>query len=190
MKNTSSKIVTGCLLIASFALNSFGQAPMTSIEQGGKMPVKIEKKEVPKVVMDNYIIDCPMTTNESWYGYPAFVDESDWFGYDPYLYTTTYPAYYIVEFEKEGVPQKVIYSKSGKKIATHKVFKTDLPKAVSVAIGKSKYKTWMFVKDNEMMFKHSNKMNVYKVIVEKGTEKRALYFQEDGKLIKDKELKS
>ena len=183
-------MMTGCLLLTSVAVSSFGQAPMVEVMDGGKMPTKLDKASVPKIVTETYIIEYPAVANENWYGYPAFVDESDWYGYDSYLYTDVQPEYYIVEFTKEETPHKIIYSKSGKKIATHKKFVTDLPKAVSDAIGKSKYKSWVFVKDNEEILKESDKKKVYKVIVKKGTEKHALYFEPNGKLAKDVKLKS
>lgn len=190
MKTLCIKMVTGCLLFTSVVGSSFGQAPMVEVADGGKMPAKLEKDSVPKIVIEKYIIEYPVVVNDSWYGYPAFIEESDWYGYDSYLYTTNHPEYYVVEFTKEETPHKIMYSKAGKKIATHKKFITDLPKAVSEAIGKSKYKSWIFVKDNEEILKESDKKKVYKVIVKKGTEKHALYFEPNGNLVKDKKLRS
>jgi hypothetical protein len=100
------------------------------------------------------------------------------------------PEYYIVEFNKDNTPVKAIYSKSGKKVAAHKMLTTDLPKSVTDAINIGIYKTWKLEKDKEEIFKDSDKdqFKVYKVIVEKGKEKHTLFYQTDGKLLKDKKV--
>jgi len=64
---------------------------------------------------------------------------------------------------------------------------SDLPKAVSAVISKGQYKTWKVGTDKEEIFKDTDKdkLKVYKVDVENGKEKRMLYFQQDGRLLKD-----
>ena len=185
------KIIMGGFLVASSVLNSFGQAPMKSIEEGGKMPAKIEKTKVPKTVTEVYVLEYPMATNENWYSYPAFADESDWYGYNPYLEGGVNPEYYIVEFNsKNKTPHKVIYSKNGKKIATHKKLSVALPVAVSNALSKGDYKDWTIQKDKHEMFKmkDTDKVKVYRIVVEKGMDRHALYYESDGTLLKDKRL--
>jgi mevalonate pyrophosphate decarboxylase len=125
---------------------------------------------------------------ESWYGYPAFASDADWFGNESYYYTTDNPQYYIVEFTSEKTPYKVIYTKEGKKIATSRRLKTELPSAVLNALNKSVYKTWTVSKEREEIFRQSDKKKVYRVVVENGMARHALYFESNGKLIKDKNL--
>ena len=192
MKTISVKMILGCFLLVALALNAFAQAPMKTVEEGGKKPNKLDKNNVPKTVTEVYVVEYPMSTNEVWYGYPAFSDESDWYGYNPYLDGGANPEYYIVEFtSKNKVPHRVIYSKNGKKVATHRKI-NELPAAVSSAISKSEYKDWTIQKDKEEMFKmkDTDKVKVYRVVVENGSEKHALYYQLDGTLLKDKTLKS
>ncbi|HWZ23187.1 MAG TPA: hypothetical protein VNW06_11065 [Cytophagaceae bacterium] len=188
---TIGNMIMGCILTASLALNSFGQAPMKSVDKGGKKPNKIEKTSVPKTVTDVYVLEYPMSTNEVWYSYPAFSEDSDWYGYDPYLEGGVSPEYYIVEFtSKEKIPHKVIYTKEGKKVATHRKLNAELPAAVSTAINTGEYKGWTVQKDKQEMFKmkDTDKVKVYRVIVEKGMDKHALYYESDGTLLKDKRL--
>jgi hypothetical protein len=182
MKTLGIKIIMGCILMASFALSAFAQTAKST-----KKSKTIEKSKVPTTVTETYIVEYPVTVYETWYGYPIFNDETDWYGYDTDLYTDEYPEYYVVEFTKDGTPYKVIYSKEGKKVATHKTIMVgDVPKAVADALNKSAYKSWMIKKEREEIFRDKADMKVYKVVVEKGNEKHVLFYQEDGKLLKDK----
>ena len=121
--------------------------------------------------------------------YPAFENEYDWYGYNTYLFDYDNPEYYIVEFSEKDVPHKVIYSKNGKKIATHKKSNAILPKPITSAIGRSEYKTWKLLKDKEEIFKDSDSMKVFKVEVEKEKERHVLFYSTTGELLKDKKIK-
>ena len=187
MKTISIKLIMGCIMAVSFAIHSFGQAAMKTVAEGGRKPAKLEKSKVPKVITETYVVEYPVTAYESWYGYPVFSDESDWYAYDTELYTDQQPEYYIVEFSKDGTPYKVLYTKEGKKISTKRIIMVgEVPKAVADALNKSAYKSWEIKKEKEEIFRDSDKMKVYKVVVEKGKEKHVLFYQEDGKLLKDK----
>jgi len=187
MKKIITKVIAGSALLTFFAVSSFAQTASTTTKADGKKRVKIEKNKVPKVVTETFYVDYPVTTYESWYGYPTFDNDLYWYDYDPFFYSNDYPEYYVVDFTKDNTPYKAVYNKSGKKIAIHKKL-SDLPKAVLSAISSGAYKTWTVAKDKEEIFKDkdSDQLKVYKVEVEKGKEKHALYFQPDGKLLKDK----
>jgi hypothetical protein len=183
--------ITGFALLLCFAISSVGQDSTEAAKENGKVQAKLEKNKVPKSVTDTYFKDYPKTTNESWYGYRKFGNEPFWYAFDdPYLYSTEFPENYSVEFTKDTLLYKAIYSKSGEKIATHRVMNSDMPQAVLSAINKSEYKDWKLGKDKEEIFKdkESDQMKVYKVFVEKGTQKHTLYFQQDGNLLKDKKV--
>jgi hypothetical protein len=192
MKTLNIKLIVACIVGASFAMQSFAQAPMVTTEKGGKMPDKIEKAAVPKPVTDTYIVEYPTAMYDSWYGYPAFSDESDWYGYNPYRYSAMNPEYYMVEFTKDKAPHKVVYSKEGKKVATHKKVYTEVPSAISNEMIKGPYKGWKIANEKEEIFKDSDsdQMKVYKLTVEKDNMKHILYYLPSGKLIKDKLIKS
>jgi hypothetical protein len=192
MKTINFKAITGSLfvLLMCFTFSSFGQiAAKTATKKEVKKAIKIEKSKIPTVVTETYIREYPNILHESWYGYPAFTDEYDWYGYDPYLYSDEYPEYYIVEFTEGTAPQKVIYSKAGKKIATHKNLAA-IPEAVLTAINASEYKTWKIGKSKEEIFKDADadKLTIYKVEVEKGKEKHYLFYRPDGQLVRDRKL--
>jgi hypothetical protein len=178
------------------ATASFGQTTAStkntkSTKSTPKKSGKIEKASVPKAVTETYIIEYPSGLNDRWYGYPGFVNDEEWYDYNPYLFTDQYPENYIVEFTESETPVKAVYTKAGKKIATHRRLKTDVTKEISNAINRSAYKTWKVKQEKEEIIKEDDKTRIiYKVIVENGAEKHALFFLPDGKLVKDKKLKS
>jgi hypothetical protein len=186
MRTSNIKTIVGSALIALFTSSAFAQAPMKSVEDGGKRPTQLDTANVPAEVRKVYIKEYPASIYQTWYGYPEYSTEFDWFEYNPYLMPD--PAavqYYIVAFEQDSVPQKVFYDKSAKKIVTHKRT-ANLPKEVTDALKKSTYKDWTVTKEKEEILRHSDKKKVYKIVVEKGTQKHALFYRSDGVLIKDK----
>jgi hypothetical protein len=191
MKTKTIKVIAGCFLLLFVTLNTYAQKTIKTTEECGKKPTKIEKKKVPEIVTTTYFREYPVTTLENWYGYPEFDYINDWYGYNPYLFEYEHPGYYVVEFTKDNIPHKVIYSKEGKKIATHKKLTSELPKEVAEAISRGEYKTWKMVKEKEEIFRDSDmdKMKVYKVEVENGKEKHTLFYSSDGDLLKDKTMK-
>ncbi|MBC7412777.1 MAG: hypothetical protein H7331_10040 [Bacteroidia bacterium] len=190
MKLYTTILFASCILTIAISLNVVAQIPVMCTEQSCKLPVKIKKKLVPQSVIDALRNEYTSTTNESWYGYPTFLCEDDWYGYNPNLYCDKNPEYYVVQFTKDKTVFKVIYSNVGKKIATYTTV-NELPEAVLVAINKSTYANWKLSKWQEEIFKDGYKddSKVYKVEVEKGREKHILFYKANGNLLKDKEIK-
>ena len=146
----------------------------------------IEKTKVPKVVTDEFSRECPIVESYIWYGYPNLGNESEWFDYNPINYTCENPEYYEVEFVKEKAHHKAVYSKDGKKVATHhKVKKELLPPAVNKALESGAYKGWKEVGEKEEIEKSTTKEKIFKITVEKNGNKHHLFYDETGKLLKD-----
>lgn len=193
--NVSKKVLMLALLVLGNAamVNAQTAPAKTTPTKEAKMSKhkkEIEKVKLPKVVTETFITEFPVVTNESWFGYPKFDFERDWYYHDPYMYSIENPEFYVVEFTKDNIKHKAVYSKKGKKIAVHK--KTlELPKAITTAIDKSKYGKWKIAKEKEVIFRDTefDKIKTYKVIVEKGKEKHALYYSSEGNLFKDKTIK-
>ena len=191
MKNKILRLSLIAILYVGCSLQSFSQtATIKTTEKAGKKPAKIEKTKVPTAVTEKFIVEYPSMINEDWYGYPDYAFYNDWYDYNPYLYEYSYPKYYIVEFTKDNVSHKAIYSKEGKKIAVHKKINAVPPKSISDAIKKGPYAAWKITMENEEIFKDTemDKIKVYKVEVEKGSEKHHLYYSLDGQLLKDKTI--
>lgn len=192
--NPFMKLALG-MLLCSFAFPTSAQVTPAETQDGpvpeeAKNPGVVDRKHVPYTVTQNYYRDYPSATQtDTWYAYPqySYADTTDWYVYTPSLVAGA-PEYYVVHFDSSGTPQKVIYSKSGEKMTAHRGMrtKTGIPKAVMASLRNSDYKSWVVTDEKEEITRHSDKKKVYKLTVEKGKEKRVLYYQEDGKLLKDK----
>ena len=187
-----SGLLTGiAVLFMLHAIPSYSQTPIVkTTEQAVKKPANILKEKVPILVTERFNKEYTSAKGEEWYGYPYYDFYTDWYGYNPYLSESKAPAFYIVEFTKNTVHHKAIYSKEGKKVAVHKKVNYALPKAVSDAIDDGPYATWTMTKEKEEMFRDTemDKMKVYKVEVRNGNEKHHLFYAIDGLLLKDKTI--
>jgi hypothetical protein len=183
-------MIGGCALLVFLVMSSCDQTSKKGTDGTQNSIKKIDKTKVPKVVTDAFTIEYAIPDSEFWYGYSAIDSSSDWYMYDPYLYVDNeYPETFVAGFSKDSIPYKSIYSKTGKKIATHKIV-NNIPSAISDSISKSAYNTWTIEKDKEEIFKDSDndQLKIYRVSVSKGSEKHTLYYDKAGKLVKDKKM--
>jgi len=191
--NVFGKVIAGFILILLLTIHTYGQTTPISTKAVGKKEAKIVKSKVPRKVTEAFYAEYPPNkiSYDSWYGYPDRSYQNDWWDwYDNNFYSRTQdPEFYNVEYTKNNTPYKTVYTKNGEKVATHKTL-SDLPKSVSVAISNGKYKAWKLGQDKEEIFKDkdTDQMKVYKVNVLKGTHRHTLFFQSDGKLLKDKRM--
>ena len=182
-------MILGCLMLTFFSMNSFTQTAVKIHKKVTKTEATINKSKVPVVVTESFIREYPTGMYENWYGYPEY----NGYGYDPnFYYYDDYPENYIVEFTKNNVKHKAFYTKAGKKIATHTMINANVPKLVTDAVAKSQYKSWTLLEEKEEILKDgdSDLLKVYKVEVRKGKEKHALFYDMEGKLMKDVKMKS
>ena len=151
---------------------------------------KIEKNQIPKIVIDAYYKEYKTVTGESWYGYPLIFDYENWYDLNPNLYTKISPKYYIVEFNNEKNNYRIIYDSLGKKISTYKNINTKIQKAIAKSIVNSKYKDWKIIKEKEEIFRDLDldKIIIYKIEVQHKKSKHFLFYNAAGILIKDIEI--
>ncbi len=182
-------LLAGIILSGCNQNKDAAQTNTDNTAQAGKAKTKLDKNKVPKEITNLFYADYPTTTYTDWYGYPAFDYVNDWYDYDPSLYSNDYPETYVIEFATDTTSYKAVYTKGAKKVAIHKPI-SELPLAISTSISQGTYSTWAIGKDKEEIFKDkdTDQMKVYKVEVTNGTEKHMLYFQPDGKLLKDKKI--
>jgi hypothetical protein len=185
MKAIKSIILVGCLSLAFISLHASGIASQKGKKESDLKPNEMHRDSVPAVVTDLYLLEYPKTSHECWYAYPVFNHANEWYGNAPECYGSDNPEYYFVEFSKHGVAHKVIYNIKGTRIATSRTMESDLPHEVMGTLLSSHYKHWKLSHHREEMFRESDKTIVYKLIVERGTQKHALYFKLDGRFIKD-----
>jgi len=191
MKDLTTKLIAIALLLVLFTVTAFSQAPTRANAAEISKQAKTTKSELPKDVTDAFYKEYPITTEADWYRFPAYDYQNDWwdnwYEYNP-IASPYSSDYYAAEFTKDETTHKVIYYKDGKLVAMHKKLKKDVPKPVLDAIANSIYKTWRLGKEKEEIFKDREKMKVYKIEVENGKEKHALFYQQDGKLLKDRKI--
>jgi hypothetical protein len=190
MKNLIPKI-TVFLLCFALAMPAFSQNTIQLTEKMGQKPPKTDRGKIPMVVLDAFSKEFSNVANETWYGYPKFDDANDWYGYNPYLFEYVSPDFYVVEFDKDNAYHRVIYSKEGKKVAVHKKMTSELPKAITDAISKTRYRNWAVTKEKEEIFRDLSldKIKVYKVEVKNSRERHQLFYSAEGNLLKDKTIK-
>ena len=180
-----------CIVFTTISFKSFSQEPKLANESAKAVTTYIETSQVPAIILEKYSKEYPLRTLEVWNGYPEFLDESDWYGCNPYLYNCVNPKYYVVDFTKDKIAYKVIYNLEGKKVAVHRSMNTQAIKAIAKAIMKTNYKDWKIAKAQEEIFKGdgTDKLVVYKIEVTKGGKVHYLFYKANGTLIKDKEIK-
>ena len=153
MKTISVKAILGRTLLASIALCSCNQKASNNSKPAASNQMKLEGIKVPQVVLDSFKNEFPVLKYENWQGYPTVDYQNYWYEYNPNFYTNEYPGNYVVEFENDSIPYRIMYSKTGTKIAIHKSLSAGLPKAISEAIYKTEYKTWTLEKEKDEIFK-------------------------------------
>jgi len=189
MKSVCRKMIGYGILSLLISLPTFGQNQSSTNIEGEKEHPKLELISIPKEVTEKFSKEYPVTSYESWYGYPSFTKTSDWYRYDPNLYSDKYPEYYIVEFMQNNSPHKTIYSQFGDRIATYRKLNADsplkLPEPVSLALKQGQFKPWEIATDHtEIIVRDIDQMKVFRIELENGTEKQTLYFQSDGEQLK------
>ena len=173
------------VLLVFCALASHAQVPADANKLTGKRHQRIDKVKVPDAVIKSFYTEYPTVTYQDWYDYPALGGSTDWYDYDP-NWTYGHAENYAVEFALNEVPYTCVYSRAGKKLATHRAI-FDLPAAVSAAISAGSYHDWHLGYDNEEIYKDkaTDQLKVYKVNLTLGAQQRTLYVQSDGKVLKD-----
>lgn len=191
MKNEILKVFVIVIMSIAFTTTVSGQSTGKPANGREHKSAKIVKEQIPKPVTENFSKDYPMAIREEWYGYPKFDFTNAWYYYDPFLYSSNVPEYYITAFAIDGYYYKVIYSKEGKKIAVHKKGAINLPEPVLDAIRKSTYSGWEIAGEKEEIYKNNSldHLKVYKIKVKKSPSEHDLFFSSDGQFLKDKTIK-
>jgi hypothetical protein len=184
------KLIISVLFVA-MSLNTKAQDSKLPTQVVKAVTTSIESSKVPLVITESHHKEFPETLNETWYGYPEFSDDSDWYGCDPNLYTCDQPKYYIADFINHKKHYKVIYSITGVKISTHISMSDKIINAIAKTLVKSEYKDWMITNAQEEIFRDTDidKLIVYKLIATKGNKIHYLFYKADGTLILAKKIK-
>jgi hypothetical protein len=187
MKRINTKSITGSILLALISFGSYSQSYAKTNTDTSQLRMKIDKNQIPKEVKDAFSEQYPLATNGDWYCYPSSASAADWYSYDANYIGVGDANSYDIEFISDGTPYKAIYARGGAKIASHRGIETGMPAAVTDAISNGDYKSWTLGKDKQEIYKDSDsdQQKVYRVNVLNGNEKHTLYFQQDGKMLRD-----
>lgn len=180
-----------CIIFTTVSVKGLAQEVKPAAESVKAVTTYVETSQVPSVITEKYNKEYPLRSLEVWNGYPEFLEESDWYGCNPYLYNCVNPKYYVVDFVKDKTSYRVVYNLEGKKVAVHRSMNTKTIKAIAKAIMKTNYKDWKIAKAQEEIFKgdDADKLVVYKIEVTKAGKVHYLFYKANGTLIKDKEIK-
>ena len=188
MKQISLKLATAFILSAVIMLSSCRDGSVKSAKDTGKTNTKPATIDVPKVVTESFYKVFPAPIFVHWYSYPFFVRDYEWYQYQPsYLSDHSSDNFYIAEFTNKDTITRAVYDKNGQKIALHQEFRGELPEAITDSIKEGDYRSWTMAQEKEQIFKDSriDQIKVYRVVMEKGDKKHTLYFQQNGKMLKD-----
>src|SRR5208283_5019007 len=141
--NTKYLTILAAGTLFLFTTISFGQSIKSTNGDREKAYPQLDVNTVPAEVKVKFAEAYPVTSYEVWYGYPTFANESDWYCYDPNLYSDKYPEFYIVQFMQNNSPHKAIFYQTGNRISTYRRLNADspvtLPETVSEVLRKGAY---------------------------------------------------
>lgn len=184
------KMLTGLTILTTITINSFAQIPNPDRNKFENTTTKIEKNNVPKLIISNHYKEFPDTANNNWFGYPNYSINSDWFDKTINLSIVESPRYYIVEFKSDTILHRLTYNTLGEKINTYKNIDIKIQTEIAKTLINSKYKNWEITNEKEEIFRDLDLdiLTVYKIEIQKNNKKRYLFYTENGLLIKDIEI--
>ena len=187
---TIKKMLTGLTILTTITINSFAQIPNSDRNKFENTTTKIEKNNVPKLIISNHYKEFPNTTNNNWFGYPKYSINSDWFDKRINLSIVESPRYYIVEFKSDTILHRLTYNTLGEKINTYISIDNKIQTKIAKTLIDSKYKNWEITNEKEEIFRDLDLdiLIVYKIEIQKNNKKRYLFYTENGLLIKDIEI--
>ena len=133
------KMLTGLTILTTITINSFAQIPNPDRNKFENTTTKIEKNNVPKLIISNHYKEFPNTTNNNWFGYPNYSINSDWFDKTINLSIVESPKYYIVEFKSDTILHRLTYNTLGEKINTYISIDNKIQTKIAKTLIDSKY---------------------------------------------------
>ena len=184
------KMLTGLTILTTITINSFAQIPNPDRNKFENTTTKIEKNNVPKLIISNHYKEFPDTANNNWFGYPNYSINSDWFDKTINLSIVESPKYYIVEFKSDTILHRLTYNTLVEKINTYISIDNKIQTKIAKTLIDSKYKNWEITNEKEEIFRDLDLdiLTVYKIEIQKNNKKRYLFYTENGLLIKDIEI--
>ena len=179
--NTMKKILS--LVAMTFAI-------MTTIHaQSAQVKIKVKEAEIPVSVVESFKKDFRGGQAEEWDIVPAAIVGEEYVvsGFDNL--DGEKPTSYAVIIKGTNTRAEAVYDKNGKLKYSKEVIKdTALPVAIRNAVTK-KYPGFALISDQETIKEGRSNFIHYRIIIEKGKEKKALAVNESGKILREKKVR-
>ena len=149
---------------------------------------KLEKEEVPTVIMASVEKDFPERTMEEIALIPgkAYTDEWAVTEETKTAAQNFIPDYYTVSLGGKNTHGEAVYNRDGELLHYKEVIKNELlPRAIRTKISEE-YPGYAELATQEVVRDGKQHTDYYKVRIRKGKDKETLYFNEDGKLFHHK----
>ena len=156
--------------------------------QAAQIKIKAREAEIPVAVVESFKKDFASGQATEWAIVPATVVGEEYIvsGYDDL--NGVKPTYYSVIMKGPNVKGEAVYDQHGKLKHSKEIIKdTALPAVVRNAVTKE-YPGYMLLKDQEIIKEGKTKFVQYRVLIEKGKEKRALAVDANGKILKERKV--
>jgi hypothetical protein len=151
---------------------------------------EVKKGEEPQAVLDAVKQDFPGSSvgNISILPHLLYGEEWDVTTDDEEDDDAQAPDYYQVSASGKNTSFTAVYDKNGKLLRSREILKGDaLPDAITTTLNK-RYAGWKVAGDREKIKDAKGVTVTYKVLLQKGKEKRRVAFDPSGKIIKEKKL--
>jgi hypothetical protein len=160
----------------------------TAHAQSAQVRIKVKETEVPVAVATAFKSDFAGDQSEEWEIVPAKAlgEEYSVSGYDDL--DGQQPSAYSVRIKGKDTKGAAMYDKEGKLLFSKEVIKnTALPSAVTNAVLK-KYPGYSILKDEEKIKQGKSTFIHYRVIIEKGKDKRVVAVDEGGAILRERKV--
>ena len=157
--------------------------------QSAQVKIKVKEAEIPVSVVESFKKDFSGGQAEEWAIVPAAIVGEEYIvsGYDDL--NSEKPTSYTVVIKGTHKRSEALYDANGTLEYSKETIKdTTLPKVVRDAVAKQ-YPDYTLIKDQETIKKGKSNFIHYRVVIEKGKEKRALAIDTSGKILKEKKVK-
>jgi hypothetical protein len=157
--------------------------------QSAQVKVKVREAEIPVSVVESFKEDFSGGKAEEWAIVPAAIVGEEYIisGYDDL--NGEKPTSYTVVVKGNHMRSEALYDANGKLEYSKETIKdTALPKVVRDAVLKQ-YPGYALIKDQETIKEGKSHFIHYRVVIEKGKEKRALAVDANGKILKEKKVR-
>jgi hypothetical protein len=157
--------------------------------QTAQVKIKVREGEIPISVIEAFRRDFQAGKSGEWAIVPAAIIEEEYVVSSYNNMNGQKPTSYTVVIKGPSIHGEAVYDQSGKlKYSKEIIRDTALPKVVRDAVIR-KYPDYMLIKDQETIKEGKSKFIHYRVIIEKGRDKKALAVDASGKISKEKKVR-